>query len=137
MFAKLASFIVLGLSATVFAAPTETGLVPRSNVGEVTYYDPGLGACGITSSAAELVAAVPTALYDSYPGATPNPNLNPICGKKIRATYNGRSVDVTVVDKCYGCKGTYDIDMTQVAMRALVDDPVAAGRLFGVSWDWL
>jgi hypothetical protein len=66
----------------------------------------GLGACGITNKDSDFIVAVSWRLFDNYPyvTATPlslrtmlicsscsgynkvNPNTNPICGKRIRAT---------------------------------------------------
>ncbi|KAF8916105.1 plant expansin [Mucidula mucida] len=134
----LVTFFTLWV-VSALALPTNytPSLEARANVGEGTYYDPGLGACGITNVATDLIVAVSHTLYDTYPGATANPNLNPICNKKLTANYNGRSVTVTVTDKCAGCAGLYDLDFTTSAIKQLVDDPVAVGRLTGVSWDWI
>lgn len=118
-----------------------------------TWYNTGLGACGKTNNDTEFVVAVPFALYDAYPGATPNPNLNPICGKKIIATclcilfialaeqltyiciVDGvKNVTVTVADKCWGCKG-YDLDFTPAAFSKLADPLI--GRIHGVNWKYL
>lgn len=41
---------------------------------------------------------------------------------------------VKVVDKCPGCPGANDIDMSPIAFRVLA--PEAQGRLLGVEWDW-
>ncbi|KAG7446158.1 uncharacterized protein BT62DRAFT_1006376 [Guyanagaster necrorhizus] len=109
-------------------------LVPRANVGEGTWYEPGLGSCGITNVATDMIVAVSYLLYDSYPGATANPNLNPICGKELVATYGGKSVTVTVTDKCMGCAGKYDLDFTPTAFSKLASTDV--GRLTGVDWQW-
>ncbi|KAK6509513.1 hypothetical protein TWF481_004253 [Arthrobotrys musiformis] len=49
--------------------------------GDATYYDPGLGSCGITNSASDLIAAIGHALFDSM--ATANSNNNPFCGRQI------------------------------------------------------
>ena len=60
-----------------------------------------------------------------------NPNHNPLCGKKIRITRfdakNGgnHSVDVTVVDRCVGCKAT-DLDLSMKMFTTLADE--ALGR---------
>ncbi|KAF9048361.1 plant expansin [Hymenopellis radicata] len=134
----LVAFFTLWV-VSAFALPTNftSHLEARSNVGEGTYFDPGLGACGITNVATDYIVAVSTALFNSYPGATTNPNLNPICNKRLTANYNGRSVTVAVTDKCYGCAGLYDLDFTISAIQQLVDDPVAIGRITGVSWDWI
>lgn len=40
-------------------------------------FSPDVGACGNPNSADDMIVAVSHLLYDSYPGATPNPNDNP------------------------------------------------------------
>jgi hypothetical protein len=51
-----------------------------------TYYATGLGACGITNTDTDYIAAVSHLMFDTWPGWNgANPNNNPICGKKIRA----------------------------------------------------
>lgn len=65
----------------------------------MTYYAPGLGACGITSSENEDVCAISHVLYDAH-NRGGNPNNNPLCGHKIRATRRGKSLVLTVVDRC-------------------------------------
>ncbi|KAI5896644.1 uncharacterized protein SCHCODRAFT_01051196, partial [Schizophyllum commune H4-8] len=101
------------------------------HAGDGTYYDVGLGACGITSSADQMVVAVPDAMFQGYPGAGANPNLNPICGTQIRAYYNDKSVDVTVVDRCGGCSG-FDLDFSRGAFQQLSD--LGPGRI-QITWD--
>ncbi|KAF9521148.1 hypothetical protein BS47DRAFT_1286422, partial [Hydnum rufescens UP504] len=76
-------------------------------------FSPGLGACGITNTDADFIAAIDKSLFDSYPGATPNPNNNPVCGKKVTATYQGKSVTVAITDRCGGCEGKYDLDLVR------------------------
>jgi hypothetical protein len=68
-----------------------------------------------------------------------NPNANPLCGKKIRASrFNEaageqRSVDLTVTDRCTGCAPT-DIDVTiSVFDQLAVRDH---GRVL-TEWAWL
>ena len=51
-----------------------------------TFYDVGLGACGKTNVASDLVAAISHQAFDNYPGHTANPNQNPICNRKVKAT---------------------------------------------------
>lgn len=68
-----------------------------------TWYETGLGACGITNKDTDFIAAVGHTFFDTYPYVTwlyglccrslsyhsgyngVNPNDNPICGKKITA----------------------------------------------------
>lgn len=44
---------------------------------------------------------------------------------------------VAVEDKCMGCAGMYDLDFTMTGIKKLVADPVAVGRIHGVTWNWL
>lgn len=62
-----------------------------------------------------------------------NPNANPLCGKKIRVRVGGKSEDLTVVDRCTGCKSE-DIDTTRSVFGSLAD--IDEGRV-GVEWAWL
>ncbi|KAK1224670.1 hypothetical protein PQX77_012415 [Marasmius sp. AFHP31] len=98
---------------------------------KATYYTPGLGACGKNNNAGQLVAAVAAPVFDNYPGAGPNPNNNPICGKQAKVTYGSKSVTVTVVDRCPGC-GSTGIDLSPTAFSKLA--PLSVGRLKGVKW---
>ncbi|CAE7070504.1 unnamed protein product [Rhizoctonia solani] len=100
--------------------------------GQGTYYGTGLGSCGITSKDTDYIVAVSQLLYDGFEGFTGgNPNNNPICNKKIKATYQGKSVTVTVVDRCVGC-ALRDLDFSPSAFDQLADQSL--GRLSGVSW---
>lgn len=102
------------------------------NTGDLTYYAPGLGACGIVSTETDLICAISHALYDSY-NNSPNPNTNPLCGHKIKAIRGEKSLTVTVVDRCEGCKPD-DIDMSPAAFEHLAD--LDEGRV-GVEWSWV
>ncbi|KAJ7691302.1 barwin-like endoglucanase, partial [Mycena rosella] len=100
-----------------------------------TFYEPGLGACGKTNSRYQLIVAVGHGVFDSYPGANPsNPNKNPICGKKLKATFGQKSVTVAVEDRCAGCSGAADLDFTEAGFKQLA--ALGVGRLQGVKWQW-
>ncbi|CDO73236.1 hypothetical protein BN946_scf185007.g291 [Trametes cinnabarina] len=99
------------------------------------------------------VERVPTTLQVSVPAVSPtatatislrspisftiptrvNPNDNPVCGRKITATYQGKSVTVAVTDRCTGCALT-DLDFSPSAFSELADFDV--GRLHGMTWVW-
>lgn len=106
--------------------------------GDLTYYDPALGSCGIVSSSSENICAVSHLVYDAL-STGPNPNANPVCGRKLRVNRfvpsegRNRSVDVTVVDRCTGCKAE-DVDLSIAAFEQVADE--AEGRVVG-SWAWL
>lgn len=82
-------------------------------------YEAGLGACGWYNSDSDYIVAISELIFLTWPGATDNPNDNPVCGKKIRATYAGKSVDVTVVDYCVGCSNPWHLDMSPGAFQQL------------------
>ena len=102
--------------------------------GDLTYYDPGLGACGVTSANGDKIVAVSHFLFDAVQTGS-DPNTNPLCGKKVRVKRLGGdvTVDLTVVDRCVGCE-TQDLDMTEETFSDLAD--VALGRVTG-EWSWL
>jgi hypothetical protein len=105
--------------------------------GDLTYYQPGLGACGVTSTSSQNIVAVAHSLFDAVQSGS-DPNSNPLCGRKIRARRNKegvgeRSVDLTVVDRCTGCQPT-DIDVSLSVFDQLADQDL--GRV-NVEWNWL
>ncbi|EIM80538.1 barwin-like endoglucanase [Stereum hirsutum FP-91666 SS1] len=114
------SSLLLLLVASVSAAPSHSSAV-------------GLGACGITNVDSDKIVAVSEKLFDTYPGATNNPNANPICGKKIKASFNGKSTTVTVTDRCTGC-ALSDLDFSPSAFSELADESL--GRI-DITWDFV
>ncbi|KAK8244539.1 riboflavin aldehyde-forming enzyme [Phyllosticta capitalensis] len=109
--------------------------------GELTFYNPSMGSCGIQSSDSDKVVAVSHKLWDQVSKASgiTNPNANPLCGLKLRAqrfyTQKGeeRSADVKVVDRCVGCEKT-DLDMSPGAFDEIAS--AGDGRV-DVTWAWL
>lgn len=73
--------------------------------GDLTYYDPALGACGIDSTDNDAVVAVSHFTFDAIQTGS-DPNQNPLCGRYIRAkrvnekTGHSVSIDVKVIDRC-------------------------------------
>ncbi|KAI0665505.1 RlpA-like double-psi beta-barrel-protein domain-containing protein-containing protein [Trametes maxima] len=122
---------ILSVAAIGFAVP----LSPRaaiSGTGDATLYSTGLGACGIVNTDADFVVAVDHQTFDTFPGAGPNHNADPICNKQLTAkTADGKSVTVTVVDRCAGC-ALGSIDLSPSAFLQLA--PIEVGRLHGVTW---
>jgi hypothetical protein len=105
-----------------------------TQTGQGTFYGTGLGACGITNNDGQYIAAVSHLLFDAFPGYNGvNPNKNPICGRQVTATYQGKSVTVTLTDRCAACKLT-DLDFSPAAFNAIADPSV--GRISGMTWTW-
>jgi len=93
--------------------------------GELTYYAPGLGACGWTNSDSEDIVALAAGMMGEQS------NGNPWCGKMITITYNGVSHTAKIVDKCPGCSGaSLDLSSTLFAKFA----PLGDGRLYDATW---
>ncbi|MCJ1341633.1 hypothetical protein MMC09_006929 [Bachmanniomyces sp. S44760] len=134
--------LVIGLAAGLSVHPRSQNLPLPSNsqphTGDLTYYDPALGSCGVMSTGGEMVFAVSHSVFDSFARGS-NPNANPLCGRRIRASRFDeqanaqRSVDLTLVDRCVGCNPT-DIDVSPAAFAELADP--GAGRVT-VTWAWL
>ncbi|KAI5778202.1 RlpA-like double-psi beta-barrel-protein domain-containing protein-containing protein [Geopyxis carbonaria] len=113
---------------------TETPSTGAGYSGRATYYDPGvgLGSCGQQHFGTEYVVAISKDLFDAQGVA--NSNNNPLCGRTIKCTRNGASVDVKVVDRCPGCIGMGDLDFSMAAFKALggTEDE---GH-FQFEWEW-
>ncbi|KAK3313221.1 RlpA-like double-psi beta-barrel-protein domain-containing protein-containing protein [Apodospora peruviana] len=130
----LLSLLSLG-SAAPAAAPeenTSSALTARAISGEFTWYHTGLGACGWTNSESEFVVALG---HDRFDPETPNgnPNRNRLCGRRVRANYNGRTIEATVVDRCAHCQAG-DLDLSPAAFRVFASQD--AGRIRG-TWDFI
>lgn len=95
--------------------------------GDMTYFIPGLGSCGTTSTGSDMIVAISAARMNS--GG--NPSNNPLCFSQITITNSaGVSQGATVVDTCAGCAEN-DIDVSQAVFEALA--PLDEGRV-SVSW---
>ncbi|KXN89956.1 Allergen Asp f 7 [Leucoagaricus sp. SymC.cos] len=101
--------------------------------GQGTFYSTGLGACGITNKDSDYIAAVSHLLFDDYPGyGGANSNNNPICGRKVTASYKGKTVTVAITDRCEGC-ALDDLDFSPSAFQQLADPSL--GRI-DITWTW-
>ncbi|KAJ3558469.1 hypothetical protein NM688_g917 [Phlebia brevispora] len=131
LFAISAIFAAIATASPALAVPAQ--LVNRQTItesGTASYYDVGLGACGVVNQNSDLIVAIPSDVFNSWPGATSNPSSNPICGQKAVITYVGKSVTVTVEDECPLC-GPTDIELSLGAFSALADPEL--GRI-SVTW---
>ncbi|KAK4208847.1 MRSP1/expansin-like protein [Rhypophila decipiens] len=129
---EIVFIITLGTSAMFASAlPAEANTnVARSTSGDFTHYSPGLGACGQVHGDGDAIVAISKDIF----GNDANPNNSPQCNRRIRAYYNGKSAEVTVVDKCMGCAAG-DLDFSPSVFRALVG-ATDIGRVRG-TWDWI
>jgi len=104
----------------------------KSYTGDFTWYDTGLGACGITSAPSDHIVAVSEDLFDQYD--TGNPNNNPLCGLTVDLTgADGSSYPATIVDRCTGC-ALSDLDLSEDFFNLVTDN--GNGRVGGMSWSF-
>lgn len=95
--------------------------------GDITYYEAGLGACGVTNDGdIEHVVALPHGFMGLQS------NGNPFCGMSVTISYNGVKVQAYVQDKCMGCVGR-DLDLSNSAFDAL-GIPREVGRTKASWW---
>ncbi|KAI0965462.1 RlpA-like double-psi beta-barrel-protein domain-containing protein-containing protein [Xylaria arbuscula] len=120
--------LALGAASSILAAPAPltnsnvTFVSERSQdfTGDITYYQPGLGACGETSTDSEAVVALSTSQYDGN------------CGKTMTITKDGKTATAKVVDKCMSC-ASGSIDVSSTVFQSLVD--LSVGRTT-VTWSF-
>ncbi|EGX44715.1 hypothetical protein TWF173_009976 [Orbilia oligospora] len=118
----------------VVEEPPSSGGGSGSYSGKATFYDAGLGSCGETHSNSDFICALSKATMALTGG--PNPNLNPMCGTKIRvmSPSNPTGVIVTIVDTCPGCAGAYDLDLTPAVFDQLGDQ---LDGVISITWDYV
>ncbi|UNI16045.1 hypothetical protein JDV02_002521 [Purpureocillium takamizusanense] len=114
------------MALTTLAAPAvenSPSVATRSESGSLTWFNPGLGACGEHNGDGDAIVAISASIFD---GQRP-------CGRNIRVSYKDKSVTVRVVDRCAGC-GQNDLDLSPSAFESLTGDK-GLGRVQG-TWDW-
>ncbi|CAK4027190.1 Hypothetical predicted protein [Lecanosticta acicola] len=98
--------------------------------GDLTYYAPGLGACGYTNTTDQPIIAIGEALFDSYNNG--NSNNNPLCGKWVTITgKDGQPYKGQIVDRCPGCK-VNDLDLSETLFNDATSN--GDGRVSNMEW---
>ncbi|KAI0919198.1 hypothetical protein AcW1_003347 [Taiwanofungus camphoratus] len=120
-----ASSVLLSLVLGVVNAQSING------TGTLFYFNPGVGACGFTNTSDQYVASVSSHTFYNYPGATQNPNTNPICNHNLTVAYNGTNVTAQVVDYCVSC-GDSDVGLSPVGFEHFAN--TSQGVISNVSW---
>ncbi|KAI0728973.1 expansin family protein [Fomitopsis betulina] len=105
-----------------------------TQTGDVNFTEFGLGACGVTNTDSDDVVAISYEIFDNYPGYNGDPPTNPVCFQQLTITYEGKSVTVTVTDRCSTCSLS-DLAVTPGAFEQLAD--LSAGQLDDATWQWV
>ncbi|KAJ9475558.1 Expansin [Pseudozyma hubeiensis] len=114
-------------------SPSTASLYTSSNpfTGRATFYNTGLGACGITNTDDQPIVAISRDLFEQYNPSSGNPNHNSLCGKKVEITWNGKKVQAFATDECPGCEKN-SLDCSPSVFEGL--DSKDKGVLDGISW---
>lgn len=99
--------------------------------GDLTWFTQNgvAGACGQVHSDSDFIAALDSSAYGD------TGSQSSYCGKTIRITWGGKSVDVVVADACPTCSNPSSVDLSEAAFQALA--PLDTGLLSGASWTLL
>ena len=133
--------VVTSAAAPVTPAPTTSNPAPSTGDAQHTDVDltmyngyGGKGACGTTLNDSDIFVALSKGVFgDSTYDVMTGDATDPWCKATIEIFYNGKTVTAPVVDRCAGCAGTYDVDLSPAAYSALGLDASAPGR-FKASW---
>ncbi|TGZ80408.1 hypothetical protein EX30DRAFT_299676, partial [Ascodesmis nigricans] len=115
--------------------PTSGNPTGENRSGWATYYHPseGLGACGKQHSDDELVVAVSAQVYAEFALTSPgDPNSSAACNTYLKCNWEGKSVRVKIVDKCFACNNGLNIDLSPAAFKLF--GPLTTGKLEGMTW---
>ncbi|MCJ1295166.1 hypothetical protein MMC34_006728 [Xylographa carneopallida] len=128
-------------AATLPGASQSNGCTPGTPcVGDMTFYNPsqGLGACGSGPDSyvyqdTDFVVAVSHEMMGSLSSGEVE---NALCWRVLHITNpaTGKSNRGMVVDKCAGCAGNQDIDLSPALYNTL--GLPSAGRYHNVQWYW-
>ena len=100
--------------------------------GDFTWYQTGLGACGITSSPSDHIVAISEDMFDLYTPPSGNPNDNTLCGKTVDLTgVDGTIYPAKIVDRCTGC-AISDLDLSEDFFNTVTNN--GNGRVSGMHW---
>lgn len=116
-------------SAAASATAGTGGSTGETYTGDITYYTPGMGSCGIENTSSDMIVAISHVLMES--AGVANPNKNPYCNRTIMISYNGNEVPATVTDTCPGCEEG-SIDLTEALFYKVA--PSGDGRVHDVKW---
>ncbi|TQN67428.1 Allergen Asp f 7-like protein [Colletotrichum shisoi] len=101
-------------------------LNPGPFIGDITFFNPALGACGWTDNDGSMIVAL------SHIKMGSQSNGNPLCGRTVRIKGPNGQTDVKVTDKCMGCAET-DIDVSPAVFEKVVGDK-GLGRVGNIEW---
>ena len=103
-------------------------------IGRATFYNTGLGACGIVNADNDPIVAVSRDVFERFNPASGNPNHNSLCGRKVEIHWHGKTTQAFAIDECPSCQGT-SLDMSPSVFQRL--DSKDKGVLDGITWQFV
>lgn len=118
-------------SSTAISSSTSTSIFDSSVVynGVATFYSVSNDNCGTTSSDSDYVCAISQQMYNTVASSD---SISEYCGHLINITYNGKTIQVKVVDSCESCDSTH-LDLSPSAFSALADQDLG---VIDIQWEW-
>ncbi|TDL27985.1 Non-catalytic module family EXPN protein [Rickenella mellea] len=113
-----AAVLVLAGTGSAMTVPSKR----QVHSGVATFYEPGLGECGIFNQPSDFIVALSVQNFN-----------NSDCFKNIRVTSGGKSATVRVVDECPTC-GLNGLDLSPAAFEVFA--PLSAGEI-SVTWQFV
>ncbi|KAJ7169243.1 hypothetical protein C8R43DRAFT_1231834 [Mycena crocata] len=121
------AYLCLALLSGALASPPQTGTVFQ--------IDPGMGACGWTNTSTQAVGSVSATTFKTFPGATANPNKNPICHHSLVVQVGDKNVTVEVVDYFKETRHAHANDVGIPVMQfAKLDPDLDDGIIENATW---
>ncbi|TRM61779.1 hypothetical protein BD626DRAFT_433796 [Schizophyllum amplum] len=106
-------------------------ITKRVDGARMTYYDVGLGACGITNVPSDFIVAVSAAEYDAGLG---NGWPSDVCFKSITIEFNGIQAQAQVTDRCEICPSFTGLDLSYDLFKVFAPEPEVTGIIAANWW---
>ena len=108
-------------------------------IGKATFYNPsaGLTSCGKQFSDSDAIFALNVAQMTKDWSTGNNPNNNPLCGRKVKLTHNGKTKIAEIQDTCPGCQGPNAVDLSPALFKELANEQEMVMNSFTVNWEFV
>merc|ERR1712093_104540 len=91
--------------------------------------EPNAGYKTLAQRGSNRVVAMPSELLSGH--------LAEYCGKEVKVTYNGKTVDNLVIwDGCAACNGANGLDFSSTVFAEIFgEDNCSKGKIYDMSWE--
>ncbi|KAL1748125.1 Non-catalytic module family EXPN protein [Schizophyllum fasciatum] len=103
----------------------------RASNARMTYYEVGLGACGIVNVPSDFIVAVSA---DEWDAGLTHGYPSDVCFKSITIEYNGVTAQAQVTDRCESCPPFSGIDLSYDLFKVFAPNPEETGMIYANWW---